>query len=49
MMRPLVKADLECTFQNAAAVVAGGFSIPDGLSRKDKGVQDRVGFPEFQD
>lgn len=46
---PLVKADLNVLSKTAAVVVAGGFSIPDGLCRKDKGVQDRVGFPEFQD
>lgn len=46
---PLVKADLNVLSETAAVVIAGGFSIPDGLCGKDKGVQHRVGFPKFQD
>lgn len=46
---PLVKADLNVLSETAAVVIAGGFSIPDGLCGKDKGVQDSVGFPKFQD
>lgn len=45
---PLVKSDLNVLPETAAVVVAGGFSIPDGLCRKDKGVQDRVVFLSFR-